>query len=387
MQHANAMKNMRDSSLVRQVSLLLLIPLLSMFASGCASPGQTDFTSSSLHETLSVLAKKHNICGVAVAVIKNRQLDSIDLATGCHRAAALSGDSVFQAASLSKPVFAYAVLKLVAKGKLALDVPVVNYLPQGYRHQPEPWKADASYLVTDARLQAITVRMVLNHTSGLPGWSSAPLKVETTPGTKWNYSGEGYVLLQRAVEAVTHQPLDQFMTAQVFKPLAMNQSSYVWNDRIAPHLQPGRKANGSLRATLELKNPNAAFSLFTTAADYGKFLVAVLGDEELIKQVTASPVAVDASLGLSWGLGWGMEQRHDGPHIWQWGNNIGYRAFAIASVKTGDGFVMLTNSENGLELAEPLAKKILPGEHKLFQSPVLGFDVINWVCNTVRICL
>jgi CubicO group peptidase (beta-lactamase class C family) len=371
----------------RHIGFFLLMPVISIFLSGCASSNRIDLRSSSLHETLKILAERHHVCGVAVAVIKNRKLDSIESATGCSPAPTLNSDSTFQAASLSKPVFAYAVLKLVALGKLELDVPVVKYLPQGYRHRFYPLKAEPSDLVTDPRLQAITVRMVLNHTSGLPNWASGPLNFDSTPGTKWEYSGEGYVLLQRAVEAVTGQPLDQFMSSQVFKPLAMNHSDYVWNEGIAQHLLPGTKANGTPRAAMDLRSPIAAFSLYTTAADYGGFLVEVLNDDNVIKQISASPVTVDPSLGLSWGLGWGIERDQDNRYIWQWGNNTGYRAFAIASIQTGDGFVMLTNSENGLELAEPMTQKILPGEHKLFQSSILGGDIVNLLCNTLHLCL
>ncbi|NHZ93055.1 serine hydrolase [Massilia sp. CCM 8733] len=361
--------------------------LLAVFLAGCASSNRPDLGSRNLHDTLTVLAERHHVCAVAVAVIKNRQLASIDTATACLPAATLAPDSVFQAASLSKPVFAYAVLKLVAQGKLDLDAPVMTYLPQGYRHQRDLLRAEPSDPVSDPRLAAITVRMVLNHTSGLPNWTSGTLRVGTVPGTTWDYSGEGYVLLQRAVEAVTGLPLDQFMSAQVFQPLAMNHSDYAWNERVAKHLLPGTKANGAPREAMTLTNPNAAFSLLTSAADYGKFMVALLADDALLKQVTALPVAVDPALGLSWGLGWGIERGQDDSAIWQWGNNTGYRAFAIASVRSGDGFVMLTNSENGLELAQPLAEKILPGQHTLFQSPILGTDVLNILCNRLHICL
>ncbi|WP_166894324.1 serine hydrolase domain-containing protein [Massilia sp. CCM 8734] len=340
-----------------------------------------------MRETLKVLAKQHHVCGAALAVIKQRQLASIDTASGCLPAPAVNGDSVFQAASLSKPVFAYAVLKLAAQGKLELDAPLMRYLPQGYRHQFDPLKAQPSELVTDPRLAAITARMVLNHTSGLPNWASGPLRFEAAPGTAWHYSGEGYVLLQRAVEAITGQRLDQFMRAQVFTPLGMTHSDYAWSERIAPNLMPGTKANGAPRAGLTLNEPNAAFSLHTSAADYGKFLVALLGDDEILAQLSASPVAVDAGLGLGWGLGWGIERDRDASYIWHWGNNTGYRAFVMASARTGDGFVILTNSENGLELAQPLAQKIVPGEHKLFRSPILGTDMLNVLCNTLHICL
>lgn len=387
MQASSVLSSKRPALSRRHLNAVLLLPVISLLLSGCASSSGTESTSAKMHETLKALAERHHVCGVAVAVIKNRKLDSIDTATACVSALTLNPDSVFQAASLSKPVFSYAVLQLVAQGKLDLDAPVMRYLPQGYRHQFDPMKAEPSDLVTDPRLQAITVRMALNHTSGLPNWASGPLNFDSAPGTKWNYSGEGYVLLQRAVEAVTGQPLDQFMASQLFKPLAMHHSDYVKSEGIAQNLVPGTKANGAPRTTMDLRKPIAAFSLHTSAADYGKFLVTVLNDGEAIKQLSASPVTVDPGLGLGWGLGWGIERVQHDAYIWQWGNNMGYRAFVIASVRTGDGFVMLTNSENGLALAEPITHKILPGEHKLFQSSVLGTDVINLLCKTLRVCL
>ncbi|MDC8756898.1 serine hydrolase domain-containing protein [Janthinobacterium fluminis] len=387
MQSSLVLELKRFSVFARQFRFMLLMPVVSVFLSGCASSSQIDLTSMTLNEKLKVLASKHHVCAVAIAVIKNRKLDSMDSASGCQLTLNLKSDSIYQAASLSKPVFAYAVLKLVAQGKLELDAPIVKYLPQGYRHQFNPLKVEPSDLVTDPRIQAVTVRMALNHTSGLPNWASGPLSFDSAPGTKWSYSGEGYVLLQRAVEAVTGEPLDRFMASQVFKPLAMENSNFVRNERTAQNLLPGNKANGAPRAEMYFPNPIAAFTLTTTASDYGKFLVAVLNDAQVLEQITTSPVTVDLSLSASWGLGWGLERTQDDLYIWHWGNNPGYRAFVIASVRTGGGFVMLTNSENGLKLAEPITKTILPGEHKLFQLPMLGGDIINMLCNTLSLCL
>ncbi len=376
--------------LAHQFTIWLLVPIISTFLAGCASLNTTDPTSEDLHATLERLATRHQVCGVMIAVIKDRKLDSIDSATGCLPALTLNSDSVFQAASLSKPVFAYEVLKLVEQGKLELDAPVVKYLPQGYRHQFDPFDAKPPFksdLVTDPRIQAVTVRMVLNHTSGLPNWASGPLGFDSAPGAKWQYSGEGFVLLQRAVEAVTGEQLDRFMTAQVFKPLGMNHSNYVWDTRFEQNILPGTKANGAPRTPWNFTTPIAAATLYTSAADYGKFLVTVLNDDRVLKQITESPVTVDPDLNLSWGLGWGIERTQDDLFIWQWGNNPGYRAFVIASVRTGNGFVMLTNSENGLKLAEQITQKVLLGEHKVFRFSMLSDDIINLFCLTLRLCL
>jgi CubicO group peptidase (beta-lactamase class C family) len=367
-------------------TFLLALPI-ALTLSGCASVRATAPTNDDPHQALRALAERNHVCAAAIAVIKHGKLASMDAASGCVPAPRLSSDSVFQAASLSKPVFAYAVMKLVEQGRLGLDTPVMKYLPQGYRHRFDPLKAAPSDLVTDKRLQDVTVRMILNHTSGLPNWASGPLEFDTPPGTRWQYSGEGYVLLQRAVEQVTGLPLDRFMEKQVFAPLGMNNSSYVWDQRLSARLLPGTKANGAPRSTLLMTSPVAAFSLSTSAADYAKFLVTVLNDTALTTDVTSSPAVVDKGLGLAWGLGWGIEDSRDERYIWQWGNNPGYRGFVIASPRTKDGFVMLTNGENGLALAEPMVNKILGGEHTLFQSSILGTDVLNFLCNTVRICL
>jgi CubicO group peptidase (beta-lactamase class C family) len=364
----------------------MLLAMLAASALGCATHERAEPSTAHFHTTLERLAAKHHVCAVAIAIIKQRRLDAVDVASGCEPAWKPDANSVFQAASLSKPVFAYAVLKLVEQGKFDLDAPVMQYLPHGYRHPFQPLAAEPADAVTDPRIDAITVRMLLNHSAGLPNWASGPLRFGSSPGEKWAYSGEGFQLLQRAAETLLGQPLDHFMQTQVFQTLAMDHSDFVWRERIAPQLLPGTKANGTARATPALTTPIAAFSLYTSAADYGKFLVTLLNDAALLKQITSAPVAVDARLGLSWGLGWGIEHGQDDDYLWQWGSNTGYRAFVMASVKTGDGVVMLTNSENGLKLAEPITQRLLPGEHKVFQSPIMDGGVIEFLCASWHLC-
>ena len=356
---------------------------------GCASPITTDMRTENLHATLARLAAQHHVCGVAIAVIKKRKLDLIDSASGCQPALIVNPDSVFQAPSLSKTIFAYEVLKLAEQGKLELDTPVIKYLPYGYLHLFEPFATKPPYKtdwVTDSKIQAVTARMLLNHTSGLPNWASGPLNFDSAPGVKWQYSGEGFLLLQHVVETVTREPLDQLMTAQVFKPLDMNHSSYVWEPRFERNILLGTKANGTPRQQWSFTKPIAPVTLYTSAEDYGKFLVTLLNDHHVLKQITESPVMVDSSLNLSWGLGWGIERTKDDIFIWHWGNNPGYRAFVITSVRTGDGFVMLTNSENGLKLAEPITHIILPGEHKIFKSPMLDVGITDLLCVNLGLC-
>jgi CubicO group peptidase (beta-lactamase class C family) len=123
----------------------------------------------------------------------------------------LAPGAIFEAASLSKPIFAAAVLTLVQQGKLDLDRPLASYLSGPYRHEQNPFGHGPSDVVTDPRLARVTARMVLSHTSGLPNWSRhQPLSFLANPGQKWSYSGEGYVYLQHVVETITGEDLQHF---------------------------------------------------------------------------------------------------------------------------------------------------------------------------------
>jgi CubicO group peptidase (beta-lactamase class C family) len=97
---------------------------------GCATGDITVSAPSNLRATLAHTVDRYRICGAVVAVVKDRMLGAVEAASGCETLDPPRQDAVFQAASLSKPVFAYAVLKLVEQGKLALDTPVLTYLPK-----------------------------------------------------------------------------------------------------------------------------------------------------------------------------------------------------------------------------------------------------------------
>jgi CubicO group peptidase (beta-lactamase class C family) len=112
---------------------------------------------------------------------------------------------------------------LVDSGKIALDTPLSLHVPD--------------YVSDDPRAATVTVRHILSHTSGLPNWRSVdrPLKTCFAPGERLSYSDEGFVWLQRVVEAVTSESLDTTLRRLVFEPLGMHRSSYTW--------QPAFEAN------------------------------------------------------------------------------------------------------------------------------------------------
>jgi CubicO group peptidase (beta-lactamase class C family) len=341
-----------------------------------------------LQATLEKLTVNKDVCVVAVATVKNKVLAGSGVANGCALATSTTADTtVFQAASLSKPVFAYAALKLVEQGKLDLDAPVVNYLPQGaergYFHVQNPFGAGPPItdLVTAPELQTLTARMLLMHSSGLPNWANQPLTFSFKPGTRWQYSGEGYVLLQRAVEAIASAPLNEVMERLVFNPIGMTNSSYVWSDRFKDSLVLGHARTGLAMRPRRFQVPVAAATLYTTAHDYAKFMAALMNDAKLLNTTVESSITVDTRLNLAWSLGWGLawdittsQSETTEPterFIWQWGNNPGYRAFAIASVKSGDAVVILTNSDNGMAVIEPLVTALMPKARDVFKFYML----------------
>lgn len=284
----------------------------------------------------------------------------------------VTGETVFEAASLSKPVFAYAVLKLADRGVLNLDAPLSRYLP-------EP------YVTGDERLHRITARSVLTHTTGLPNWRprGEPLRIHAAPGERFSYSGEGFVYLQRAVERLTGQDFNDLMRETVFEPLGMRSSSYVWREAYDTLKTYGHGVAGEVSGRNRSFEPNAAASLETTAADYARFVSAVVRGEclteETARAMLAPQVWVDArcavcvgrdpgptSTELAWGLGWALEVSGGDTLFWHWGDNGDMQAFVIGSRATGRGLVLFANSANGLAITPEVVRVVLGGEHPAF---------------------
>jgi CubicO group peptidase (beta-lactamase class C family) len=278
--------------------------------------------------------------------------------------------TVFEAASLSKPVFAYAVLKLVDDGKLSLDTPLVQYLPGRYD------------VGDDLRFDQITARKVLSHTTGFPNWrprGDKDLKIYFTPGEHFSYSGEGYVYLSRVVEQITREPFEVFTTRTVLEPLSMTSSSFIWRADYDQRKTFAHNSVGAVSGRGKPQNANAAASLHTTATDYAKFVVAVLKGTGLKPETARLMLTPQISVGeapnnlkdfqpklsttISWGLGWGLEKTDDGTTFWHWGDNGDAKAFVVAFDKQKTGLVMFANSANGLSIIREVVDDALGGQH------------------------
>lgn len=272
----------------------------------------------------------------------------------------VTNETVFEAASLTKVVFAYAVLKLVDEGKLDLDVPLNKYLGNNYEVASD-----------DVRINQITARRVLSHTSGFPNWRSdenGKLPINFTPGEKFSYSGEGFVYLSKVVEKITGMMLEDFMQKTVLIPLKMTNSSFQWQDRF--------KANAAFRHDLigtklfrnQGKNVNAAASLRTTAVDYAKFVAALLNGKGLKKktftEMFESQIKVnEKSPQVFWGLGVGLETVGKDKYFWHWGDQGDTKAYFTADIRTKNAVIYFANAANGLSITKEILDDAIGGTH------------------------
>ena len=271
-------------------------------------------------------------------------------------------NTIFEAASLTKPVVAYCAMKMVEDGKLDLDKPLYQYL----EYPP---------VANDERYKMITTRLVLSHATGFPNWrkdrSSDQMKMKFEPGSKFGYSGEGFVYLQKVMEKLEGKDLSTIVEEWVFRPLQMKHSSLVFPD--TKNYATGHNSKNEPNQKYKPSSPNAAYSLHTTSEDYAKFLVELMQPhlirKESISQMTSQQILMnseDPSLG--WGLGLGINTTATDRYFWHWGDNGVFRAFFIFSPKQEKGFVYFTNSENGLSIVNRMIKMV-------FEDPAI---MQNW---------
>ncbi|MBI2738179.1 MAG: beta-lactamase family protein [Rhodospirillales bacterium] len=313
------------------------------------------------------LLEEAAVPGAAAALVEANRTDFVNGGVrGGSAAAPVDEFTVFDAASLSKPVFAHVVLQLVDRGQLGLDTRVEECLP--------------GYLRGDDRSKSITVRHLLSHSGGLPNWRNAdyPLRTWFQPGERFSYSGEGYLYLQRVIESVTGESLEALVTRLVLEPLSMERTSFIWRPRFDDNRARLHDAFGMPALGNKPAEANAAWSLQTCTADYARFLRAVLAGSRLGSETSRlwlspqvevkhpgiqwlEPSAEDLATGVAWGLGWGLEP--GAGTFFHWGDNGPFTAFTLAKPQEGRAFVVFTNAASGMSIMPELLASMFPGDH------------------------
>ena len=270
----------------------------------------------------------------------------------------------FQAASLSKPVSAWGVLRLVESGRIGLDEPVTGHLRR-WRPPPAPFDAEG-----------LTVRRLLSHTAGLSvhGYvgqpadrplpsivaslagetgDSFPVELLEEPGRGWLYSGGGYSLLQLLIEELTDRPFADYLRAEVLEPLGMTASGFRWSrtaETASPHDADGGPVPDFAFAE------QAAAGLVTTAPDLARFAAAAVAGPrgEPSGRGVLSPMMVRLALTAApgtegrWGLGYGLGYLPSGDRLaYHEGANRGWRAGLALLPDRRAGMVALANGNSG----------------------------------------
>jgi CubicO group peptidase (beta-lactamase class C family) len=331
--------------------------------------------------------REYAVPGVSIAIINASRIEWT-CAYGVTSAGGnqpVTADTVFQAASISKPVTALAVLRLADQGSLELDRDVNYYL--------RSWQLPSDNITAGG---PVTLRRLLNHSAGLsvsgfdgyrneqavptvlqilngePPANSAPIRRIAEAGKTWDYSGGGYVLIQALLEdqvtkfkSQKYEDFPHLMKALVLKPAGMSQSYFEQplsrpheSHAASGHDNKGQIINGRWMTHPEL----AAADLWTTPRDLALFAIklqdALSGKPGSMITQSMAQQMLTPILG-NFGLGIGIKNTDGHIEFGHLGGNIGYRSFLLASTENGTGAVIMTNGDNGLELINEIIPAIV----------------------------
>lgn len=373
----------------------LLVILFISFISGCSTKESqiekldgSHISKSKLTAKIQSLIDSASVTGISIAIFNDNKIayqKSFGYAN-LKEKDSLSNKTVFYGASFSKAVFGYLVAQLVDEGIIDLDKPLQDYLDKplpNFAFEKE-WKGYKN-LKDDKRYENITARMCLSHTTGLPNWRwmtknndffrEGKIRFLIDPGTRYNYSGEGIKLLQFVIEQITNKGLEELAQERVFKPLKMNMTSYLWQERFEGQYCNGHNTKGEVFPKDKSDEANAAGSMETTLEDYSKFIEQILKLTDKSSNITnllfkpnvritskkqfGYQVWEDTKendlIELSYGLGWGMLKSPYGKGVFKEGHSEGFQHYSIIFPEMKTGIIILSNSDN----AESIFKELL----------------------------
>lgn len=367
----------------KNLTVLLSIVFMWMFFVTGAQPGRyftidgRNIEIQSFNQDVEKMMDEVGVPGVSLAVIDNNQIVFYD-AYGHKQSSGkkkVNKNTVFEACSLSKSFLVYAAFKLADAGKLDLDKPMYQYM--------EPGPA----LAHDLRYRLITPRMILSHSSGLENWKRYNdkdlLEIESNPGEKFVYSGTGYHYLSSAIEIILKESYEEYIKRIVIEPLKLKGSYLKFKEKRSHPFHKGSPWNyalghNSFGEELEKwKNydPFPASGNNITAEDYAKLILATFDKKHLSEKsvnTILKPLVSTGMEGSHFGTGFEIIYVDGDTIIAQGGDNSGFKAQLLYSVKHKKGFVMLTNSDRGKYLTAHLCKVLMGlNMYKHFNESVL----------------
>ena len=349
-------------------SLLLVALLSTQAAHSYQADGDPE-----LDAVIETAMRRHDVPGASVAVMENGEISwakGYGLAD-TEKDIPVNAETVFDAASIAKPVTAWGIMTLVEDGRLDLDAPISQYVTRW--HLPP----------TDYDEEMVTIRRILSHTAGLSGDGDVgvdpgayvptieeamdgailgmrALHIATPPGEDYHYSSVGYTLLELAVEEVTGQPFADYMQQEVLDPLGMTNSSYGmtaelrthaaiahdWYNNPLPEYQYSTQAQGGLRTTpTDLALFMAAHMPGSNGEPIGRN---VLTPESVAEILTPVPFANEAESSHVTGLGYDLIIDNDNLiGARKTGDHRGFKPIFAMSFQDNQGIAIMSNSDRG----------------------------------------
>ncbi|MBK8244341.1 MAG: class A beta-lactamase-related serine hydrolase [Saprospiraceae bacterium] len=287
---------------------------------------------------------------LGLSIVENGQLKHIDVFGNIDKNTPAAYNSIFKVASLTKPVTALITLKLINAGKLGLDESLNKY-----------W-IDPD-LKNDIRTKKITPRIILSHQTGFPNWryltESKKLSFEFDPGTQFQYSGEGFEYLRKALEAKFNKTLEELATEYVFKPAKMKDTHFWWDKSMdEKRYVKNYDQDGKLIDTSKYYEANAAANLLTTVEDYGNFLAYILNGAGLSSQVLEEMHKNQVQLNTNdfFSLGWEKLTNfsNDEYALIHTGKDPGVNTIAVLFPKSKNAWLIFMNGDNDTKIVEKL---------------------------------
>lgn len=298
--------------------------------------------------------KELKIPALGLGIIEDGKLKQIKVFGQIKENNSAPYNTIFNVASLTKPITSMVALHLVSLGKWNLDEPV-------YKYWTDP------DIVNDPRNKKLTTRIILSHQTGFPNWrymkENKKLSFDFEPGTKFQYSGEGFEYLRKAIENKFKKPIEQLAKDLIFQPLKMTDTNYIWDtDTDKSRFAIGYDKNEKPYETEENKQANGADDLHTTIEDYGNFLANILDGGNLNKDVYLEMIKKQVQTGKSkyFGLGFVIYDLGNGEYaVSHGGSDEGTFCLTVILPKTKQGILIFTNSDNGYKVFDKLLPQYL----------------------------
>jgi CubicO group peptidase (beta-lactamase class C family) len=379
---------------MRLITGVLFVYLASIVSPGAAQTSSSASktaaanspTAGALDELILSEMRKRYIPGLSIAIIENGKIVNAKGygSTENGGQTPVTAATLFQAGSISKPVSAMGALMLVEEGKLDLDADVNDKLVT--------WKVPENEFT---RKKTVTLRALLSHTAGLtvhgfPGYgtdqprptivqildgikpaNTNAIRVDILPGSQWRYSGGGYTIMQQLVIDVSGKPFPQFMQEAVLRPLSMNESTF---EQPLTGLEAKLTATGHLADRRPVKGKwhiypeMAAAGLWTTPSDLARFAIGV---QEALAGQSAKTLSRAMTRQMlteqknAYGLGLGLEGSGLGQRFGHGGRDHGFDARLVAYAKSGNGAVIMINTNDN----SPMISRILEGIAREYHWP------------------